>query len=77
MKRMKKMMATMVLIAVATMGTPQAFAGIMLGDAARGTCQQDGIMLGDRVGGTCQNGITLNDIAGITLNDFAGITLND
>ena len=76
MKRMKKMMATMVLIAVATMGTPQAFAGIMLGDRSGGPCR-DGIMLGDRASAQCRNGIMLGDFAGIVLTDIAGITLND
>jgi hypothetical protein len=76
MKSIKKMTAIMILAAVATMGTPQAFAstGIMLGDRA-GTCR-DGIMLGDRAG-TCRHGIMLGDFAGIMLGDFAGIMLGD
>jgi hypothetical protein len=63
MKNMKRMIAILVLAAVATMGTPQAFAGIMLGDAA-GT-------------GTCRDGIMLGDFAGIVLTDYAGIMLGD
>jgi hypothetical protein len=48
MKRMKRLTATMILAAVATLGTPQANAGIMLGDVAtRGTREKTGIMLGD------------------------------
>ena len=77
MKNMKRLMATMVLAAVATMGTPQAFAGIMLGDRSSGTCR-DGIMLGDRSSSTCdRTGLTLGDVAGIMLGDIAGIMLGD
>jgi hypothetical protein len=50
MKSIKRLTAIMILATVATMGTPQAFAGIMLGDrpSAR-TTQRTGIMLGDVV----------------------------
>jgi hypothetical protein len=76
MKSIKRLTAIMVLAAVTTIGTPQAFAGIMLGDAAgTGTCR-DGIMLGDR-STTCRNGIMLGDFAGIVLTDYAGIMLGD
>jgi hypothetical protein len=47
MKSIKKLTAIMVLAAVATLGTPQAFAGIMLGDVAKTNTQKSGIMLGD------------------------------
>ena len=75
MKNMKRLMATMVLAAVATMGTPQAFAGIMLGDRSGGTCR-DGIMLGDR-SNTCRSGIMLGDFARIVVSDVGGIMLGD
>jgi hypothetical protein len=72
MKRTQRLMATMILAAVAMVGTPQAFAGIMLGDAnTRGGHDRSGIMLGDR------SGIMLGDISGIMLGDVAGIMLGD
>jgi hypothetical protein len=75
MTKMKKMMATITLAAVATMSTPQAFAGIMLGDRTGGTCH-DGIMLGDR-SNTCKSGIMLGDFARIVVSDVGGIMLGD
>jgi len=76
MKSIKKMTAIIVLAAMATLGTPQAFAGIMLGDRAAGKTCRDGIMLGDSAG-TCRRGIMLGDAAGIMLGDAAGIMLGD
>jgi hypothetical protein len=79
MKRTKRLMATMILAAMATLSTAQAFAapsngkdGIMLGDRSR-----TGIMLGDRN----RTGIMLGDRnrAGIMLGDRSrtGIMLGD
>jgi hypothetical protein len=49
MKSIKKMTAIMLLAVVATLSTPQAFAGggIMLGDRATTRSNRTGIMLGD------------------------------
>jgi hypothetical protein len=49
MTKTKRLMATMLLAVVATLSTPQAFAGggIMLGDRATTRSNRTGIMLGD------------------------------
>jgi hypothetical protein len=47
MKRMKRLTAIMILATMATLGAPQASAGIMLGDVAKTNTQKSGIMLGD------------------------------
>jgi hypothetical protein len=60
MKRTKRLMATMILAAVATMSTPQAFAGIMIDDVAQPTgceCTVEGHGLLDRMG------IMMGDVA--------------
>lgn len=46
MNRMKRLMAVILLALVATLGTPQAFAGPgeMVGIAAQGTAESPGIM---------------------------------
>jgi hypothetical protein len=64
MKSIKRLTAILVLAVVATMGTPQAFAGIMLGDSAGSIS-------------TTREGIMLGDLAGIMLGDLAGIMLGD
>jgi hypothetical protein len=75
MKNMKKMMAIMVLAAVTMMSTPQAYAGIMLGDRSSG-CTRTGIMLGDRTS-TCTSGLTLGDFARVPVGYTFGIMLGD
>ena len=64
MKSIKKMTAIMILAAVATLSTPQAFAGtgIMLGDRAGTGTSRTGIMLGDGLR-------FIRDITGIMLGD--------
>jgi hypothetical protein len=64
MKSIKKMTAIMILAAVATLSTPQAFAstGIMLGDRATTGTNRNGIMLGDYLR-------FLRDVTGIMLGD--------
>jgi hypothetical protein len=64
MTKTKRLMATMILAVVATMGTPQAFAstGIMLGDRATTGTNRTGIMLGDFAR-------FVRDITGIMLGD--------
>ena len=70
MKSIKKMTAIMILAAVATLSTPQAFAGIVITDRAN-TGDRSGLTLGD------QAGLTLGDVVGIMLGDVAGIMLGD
>lgn len=70
MKRINKIMAIMILAAVATMGTPQAFArtGIVMGDRATG-----GVVIGDRSIG----GVVIGDraLGGVVIGDLAGLVL--
>ena len=72
MKRMNKFMAIMILAAVATMGTPQAFAhtGVVMGDRAIG-----GVVMGDRSIG----GVVMGDraIGGVVMGDFVGVVMGD
>jgi hypothetical protein len=87
MKRTKRLMATMILAAVATFGTPQAFAGIMIGDKQMAStessvsAERNGVGLTDRngVGLTDRNGVGLTDnsIVGVGLTDFVGILISD
>ena len=64
MTKTKRLMATMILAAVAMMSTPQAFAstGIMLGDRATTGTSRTGIMLGDALR-------FVREITGIMLGD--------
>lgn len=64
MKRMNKFMAIMIVAAVATIGTPQAFgrSGVALGD-------RTGVALGDR------SGVALGDRSGVALGDYTRIAI--
>lgn len=77
MKNIKKMTAIMVLAAMTTLGTPQAFAGMMLDDRSSGGTCRTGMMLDDRAGGTCRTGLTLNDFAIVSARTAVGMMLDD
>jgi hypothetical protein len=66
-------MATMILAAIATLGTPQAFAGIMIDDVASTRVERNsgGIGILDIAGHM------LGDIVGIMIDDIAGIMIDD
>jgi hypothetical protein len=72
MKRINKIMAIMILAAVATVSTPQAFArgGVVMGDRTSG-----GVVMGDRTIG----GVVMGDrlIGGVVMGDFAGVVMGD
>ncbi|HEX8652293.1 MAG TPA: hypothetical protein VF708_15880 [Pyrinomonadaceae bacterium] len=67
----------MVLAAVTTMSTPQAFAGMMLDDRTSGGTCRTGMMLDDRAGGTCRVGLTSSALAIISARTALGMMLDD
>ena len=73
MKRMNKFMAIMIVTAVATIGTPQAFArgGVALGEQSRtgvalGEFSRTGVALGE----FSRTGVALGDLALVVLGQF-------
>ena len=77
MRRIKKMMAVLMLAVVASLGAQTAFAGVTVSDRNGVTVSdRDGIYLSDRQDNTKQSGQAW-DIAVVVINGLTGILLSD